>query len=62
MVKIKKLGPEGHEEINVSIEEARNMIEAERGRYLVVKDGKVVREVVLENDEELMFVPIIGGG
>jgi len=62
MVKIKKLGPNGHEEINVSLEEAMNMVEAEKGRYLVVQNGKVVNEIKLEEDQELMLVPIVKGG
>jgi len=62
MVKIKKLGPEGHEEIEVPKEEAERMIEAEAGRYFVVSEGKILREVKLKEDQELMLVPIIKGG
>jgi len=64
MVKIRKLSEKGHEEFNVSKEEAIEMFQAEQGRYFVVdsKTKKLVSEVNIEDDQELMMVPIIRGG
>jgi len=64
MVKIRKLSEKGHEEFDVSKEEAIEMFQAEQGRYFVVdsKTKKLVSEVNIEDDQELMMVPIIRGG
>lgn len=64
MVKIRKLSEKGHEEFDVSKEEAIEMFQAEQGRYFVVdsKTKKLVSEVSIEDGQELMMVPIIRGG
>jgi hypothetical protein len=64
MVKIRKLSEKGHEEFDVPKEEAIEMFQAEQGRYFVVdsKTKKLVSEVNIEDDQELMMVPIIRGG
>jgi len=64
MVKIRKLSEKGHEEFDVSKEEAIEMFQAEQGRYFVVdsKTKELVSEVNIEDDQELMMVPIIRGG
>ena len=66
MVKIKKASSEGHAEMNLSIEEARNLIQAEAGRYLFMdtKTSQLVRlsDMELTDEQVLAMLPIIQGG
>lgn len=64
MVLVKKLGPSGHETIQISVEEAESLIEAEKGRYFVrdKKTGQILHEIHLEEDQEIALIPIATGG
>ena len=63
-VKIKKIGREGHSEVDVSQEQAIEMCRAEEGRYFVIdsKTKQLVKEINIKDGQELMLVPIIRGG
>jgi hypothetical protein len=66
MVKIKKASSEGHTEMDMSIEEARDFIQAEAGRYLFMdtKTAQLVRlsDMELTDEQVLAMLPIIKGG
>jgi len=63
-VKIKKIGKDGHSEIDVTPEQAIEMCTAEEGRYFVIdsKTKQLVKEINIKDGQELMLVPIIRGG
>lgn len=63
-VKIHILGKNGHETIELSKEEAEHLIEAEEGRYFIIdsKTKQILREIKLEEGQELMMIPIVSGG
>jgi hypothetical protein len=62
VVKIKKISSLGHEEMNLPIEEARNVLAEGAGRYLIVKDNKIINAATLEDGDQILLVPIIRGG
>jgi len=69
MTTVNILGKKGHEEFrDLSPEEARELIDqtidAEGERYFVVdkKTQKIVKEVALQEDQELVLIPIAVGG
>jgi len=63
-VKIVYLNRKGHETVELSPKEAEQLIKAEQGRYFVVdaETRQVLREIKLEDGQELMLVPIVRGG
>jgi len=69
MVTVNILGKKGHEQfVDLTPEEAEELIEetidAEGQRYFVVdKDTqKIVKELKLQEDQELVLIPIAQGG
>ena len=64
VVKIKKLGPQGHETLEMTVDEAHDLQIAEQGRYFIVdaETNKIVTEVKLKDGQELYMVPKIAGG
>jgi len=63
-VKISYLNKRGHETVEMTVEEAENLIEAEQGRYYVVnmETKQVLREIKVEDGQKLMLVPFVQGG
>jgi len=63
-VKIHILGKKGHETVELPPKEAEELIEAEEGRYFVVdaETKQILREIKLEEGQELMMIPIVRGG
>jgi len=69
MTTVKILGRKGHEELkDLTPEEAKEVIENLEGveglRFFVVDlaTKKVVKELVLQEDQELAVIPVIRGG
>jgi len=69
VVTIQILGRKGHEEFkDLSVEDAQKLInevqEAGGNRYFIAdkKTQKVLRELVLQEDQELVMIPIVAGG
>lgn len=69
MVTVQILGRKGHEEFeDLTPEEAEKLImevqEAGGQRYFVAdkKTQKVLRELKLQEDQELVMIPIVSGG
>jgi len=61
-VKIKKISSLGHEELDLPLEEARTLLAEGAGRYLIVRDNKIVNAVTLEDGQQIVLIPIIKGG
>lgn len=64
VVKIRKMYSGGDETQTLTQEEAQNLIETEKGRYFVVDAAtkKILKEVKVEDGQELLLVPILSGG
>jgi len=64
VVKISYLNKKGHETIELSPEEAERLVEAEQGRYFVVdaQTKRILREIKIEDGQELLFIPFVRGG
>ena len=69
MVTVNVLGRKGHEEFkDLSSEEAEILIneieDAEGERYFIVDKNtqKIVKELKLQEDQELVLIPIVQGG
>lgn len=63
-VKIRYLNKKGDEPIELTIEEAEQLIEAEQGRYFVVdaESRKLLQEVEVKDGQSLVLLPIVKGG
>jgi sulfur carrier protein ThiS len=61
-VKVKRICSLGHEETEYTIEEARKVLSEGQGRYLIVKDNKIVNAVTIEDGDQIVLVPVIQGG
>ena len=64
MIKVTIANRKGHEPLLLSQEDAERLIEVEQGRYYVVepKTHRLIRMVDIGEHEELMLLPIPGGG
>jgi molybdopterin converting factor small subunit len=62
MIKVKRICSLGHEETEYSLEEARKVLAEGQGRYLIVKDNKIVNAASLEDGDEIVLVPKLQGG
>jgi len=69
MVTVNVLGRKGHEEFkDLTVEEAEELIgsiqEGSGERYFVAdkKTRKVLKELVLQEDQELVMIPQVAGG
>ncbi len=64
VVKIRKLGSEGHKTLKLSEEEAQEMLDADVGRYFIRNNqtGKIVREIKVRKGQDLTMIPIVAGG
>ena len=62
MIKIKRMCSLGHEETECTLEEAREVLSDGQGRYLIVKDNKIINARTLEDGDQIVLVPIIKGG
>jgi molybdopterin converting factor small subunit len=64
MVKVSILNIKGHHKVEMSVEEAENLIREKGERYFIVdeKTGKVVRELKLRDNQEIALVPKVTGG
>ena len=65
MTKVDILGPKGHETVVLPPEEAEKLIAEEYGKRYFVRDQKtreILREIKLEEDQEIALIPIAGGG
>jgi len=69
MVTIQVLGRKGHEEFkDLTVEEAEQLIneieEAGGQRYFIAdkKTQKVLKELVLQEDQEIVLIPRVAGG
>jgi len=63
-VKISFLNRSGHEVVEVTPEEAERLREAYEGRYVIVdaRTKQPLREVKVEDGQELYFIPPVAGG
>jgi len=67
LVKVRKLGPPGHEEFEMSIWELVEKIREEAGkgkRYWVVDEEtkKVIDAMAVKEDQKVALIPIAAGG
>jgi len=69
MVTIQVLGRKGHEEFkDLTVEEAKQLIneveEASGERYFIAdkKTQKILKELVLQEDQEIVLIPRVAGG
>ena len=64
MIKITMLNKTGHETLELTEQEAEDLLHAEFGRYFIVDEEtkKPLREIKLEDGQELMLIPISTGG
>jgi len=64
VVKITMLNTLGHEEVTLTKEEAFKLVTAERGKYYVVdaKTRELIRNIVIEDGQELVLMPVVSGG
>lgn len=64
MTKIDVLGPKGHETVLLPPEEAKKLIEGYGERYFVVDktSREVLKEIRLEDDQEIALIPKARGG
>ena len=58
------LNKKGHETVELTEEEAEELLSAEQGRYFILdaESHKPIREIKLEDGQELMLIPISTGG
>ena len=63
-VHVRVLNELGHEPLELSPEEVRNMIQLERGRYFVVNEETMtmVKELSFEPGQRIALIPIARGG
>jgi len=63
-VKVKVLGPGGHEELELSPEEAEKLCYERGERYFVVdwESKRVLQEIKLEEGQAIALIPKIQGG
>ena len=63
-VKVRVLNELGHESLELSPEEVRNMIQLERGRYFVVNEETmtIMKELSFEPRQRIALIPIARGG
>ena len=63
-VHVRVLNELGHEPLELSPEEVRNMIQLERGRYFVVNEEtmSMVKELSFEPGQRIALIPIARGG
>ncbi len=63
-VKIRKQSRNGDDELNLSEEEAKRLVETEQGRYFIIdaETKKIVSPIQVQDGQELMFLPIVAGG
>ena len=63
-VRIRKLGPSGHDTFNLTLDEAQAMVDAELGRCFVVDEEttRIMSEIKLKDGQKIMMVPIVQGG
>lgn len=62
MIKVKRICSFGHEETEYSLEEARKVLAENQGRYLIVKDNKIINAATLEDGDQIVLVPKLQGG
>ena len=62
VITIKRICSLGHEETEYTLEEAKNVLAEGQGRYLIVKDNKIVNAASLEDGDQIVLVPILRGG
>jgi len=62
MIKIKRVCEFGHEEQDLPFEEAEKVLAEGAGRYLIVKDNKIVNATTLEDGDTILLIPKIQGG
>jgi sulfur carrier protein ThiS len=62
MIKVKRICSLGHEETEYSLEEAMKVLAENQGRYLIVKDNKIVNAATLEDGDQIVLVPKLQGG
>ena len=63
-VKVRVLNELGHESLEMSPEEFKDMIQLERGRYFVVDEEtmSIVKELSVEPGQRIALIPIARGG
>jgi molybdopterin converting factor small subunit len=62
MIKIKRVCEFGHEEREMPIEQVERVLSEGKGRYLIVKDNKLIQTADLREGDEILLVPIVAGG
>jgi len=63
-VRLKKLGPQGHREFNLTLKEAREAVDADPGKYLIVDEEteRIIKSIHLRDGQKIVMVPVIEGG
>ena len=64
VVRLKKLGPQGHREFNLTLKEAREAVDADPGKYLIVDEEteRIIKSIHLRDGQKIVMVPVIEGG
>jgi hypothetical protein len=63
-VKLSILNQKGHEVQELSLEDAQNLVDAEKGKYYVIdsETRNMIQVVDIEDGQELLLIPIVSGG
>lgn len=62
VIKVKRICELGHEEAEMTLTRFEEVLAEEQGRYLIVKDNKLVRAVDVQDGDVIMLVPKVAGG